>query len=147
MINRLREKGAGDLLKCIQCGSCTSACIVNLVDETFNPRKIISSIIRFNRLPDQDLWLCSTCSLCVERCPQGVNPLGVIMALRIIGCEDGNTLPPRVVELIEQVKKTGLAFPLSKEVEEKRKLLGLPEFGLREEGLSEVRRILSEAGV
>ncbi|MBO3840227.1 MAG: 4Fe-4S dicluster domain-containing protein [Thermoproteota archaeon] len=147
MINRLREKGVGDLLKCIQCGSCTSTCIVNLVDEKFNPRRIIGSIIRLNRLPDQDPWLCSACSLCVERCPQGVNPFSIIVSLRTIRYENGNALPNKVIELIEQVKKTGLAFPLSKEVKEKRKLLGLPEFGLSEEGLSEVRRILLEAGV
>lgn len=146
MIDRLREKGAGDLLKCIQCGSCVSACIVNVVEEKFNPRKIIGSIVRFNKLPDQDPWLCSSCSLCVERCPQGVNPLSIIMALRTIRYENGNVLPSKVVELVEQVKKTGLAFPLSKEVEEKRRLLGLPESKMSEEGVGEVRRILSEAG-
>ncbi|MBO3800115.1 MAG: 4Fe-4S dicluster domain-containing protein [Candidatus Brockarchaeota archaeon] len=147
MINRLRERGAGNFLKCIQCGSCTSACIVNVVEEEFNPRKIIGSIVRFNKFPDQDPWLCSACLLCVERCPQGVNPFSIIVSLRTIRYENGNALPNKVIELIEQVKKTGLAFSLSKEVEEKRKLLGLPGFGLSEEGLSEVRRILLEAGV
>lgn len=147
MIETLRKKGAGDPLKCIQCGSCTSACIVNVVEEAFNPRKIVGSIARFDKAPDQDPWLCSTCSLCVERCPQGVNPLSIIMALRMVKYENGNAPPDMVVRLVEQVKKTGLAFPLSENVKEKRRLLGLPELGLSEEGLGEIRKILSEAGV
>jgi heterodisulfide reductase subunit C len=146
LISRLREKDAGDLLKCIQCGSCTSACIVNAVDEEFNPRRIIGLITRFNKLPDQDPWLCSTCSVCVERCPQSVNPLSIIMALRMIKYEDGNKLPDKVIEMIEQVKKTGLAFPLNPETRDKRVLLKLPEFGISEEGLNEIRNIISEAG-
>lgn len=146
LISRLREKGAGDLLKCIQCGSCTSACIVNAVDEEFNPRRMIGLIIRFNKLLDHDPWLCSTCSLCVERCPQSVNPLSIIVALRIIGYEDGNKLPDKVVEMIEQVKKTGFAFPLNQEARDKRMLLGLPEFRISEEGLNEIRKIITEAG-
>ncbi|MEM2246987.1 MAG: 4Fe-4S dicluster domain-containing protein [Thermoproteota archaeon] len=146
MISRLKEKGAGDLLKCIQCGSCTSSCIVNAVNEYFNPRRIIGSIVRFNRLPDQDPWLCSSCSICVERCPQRVNPLSVIMALRMIKYENGNAPPSRVFELIEQIKKTGLAFPLSNEAYEKRRSLGLPELEMDEESLKEVKKILSEAG-
>lgn len=145
-MSRLREKGAGDLLKCIQCGSCTSSCIVNVVNESFNPRRIIGSIVRFNRPPDQDPWLCSSCSLCVERCPQRVNPLSVIMALRTIEYEDGNAPPHRVVELIEQIKKTGLAFPLSNESYEKRRNLGLSELKIGEYDLEEVNKILSEAG-
>ncbi|MCS7138601.1 MAG: 4Fe-4S dicluster domain-containing protein [Crenarchaeota archaeon] len=146
MISRLREKGAGDLLKCIQCGSCTSSCIVNTVYESFNPRRIIGSIVRFNKLPEQDPWLCSSCSKCVERCPQRVNPMSIIMALRMINYEDGNAFPSRVVEFVEQIKKSGLIFPLSKESNEKRRLLGLSELKIDEEGLNEVRKILSEAG-
>ncbi|MEM3712678.1 MAG: 4Fe-4S dicluster domain-containing protein [Thermoproteota archaeon] len=146
MISRLREKDAGDLLKCIQCGTCTSSCIVNAVNEAFNPRRIIGSLARFNKLPEQDPWLCSSCSVCVERCPQRVNPLSVITALRIIKYEDDNALPSRVAELVEQIKKTGFAFPLGREAYEKRRSLGLSELKIDEKGLSEVNRILSEAG-
>ncbi len=145
-MEKLREKGGGNPLKCVQCGSCTSACIVNSLEEGFNPRRIVGSIARFNRLPSQNPWLCSTCSLCTERCPQGVDPFSIIMALRTVLYENGGEAPEGILEMVEQVKKTGLAFPVGSESCERRRLLGLPEARLSEESLSEVRRILSEAG-
>ncbi len=146
MIETLRKKGAGNPLKCVQCGSCTSACPVTLIREDFNPRRIVGSIARFNRLPDQDPWLCSTCSLCSERCPQAVNPFSIIMVLRSVLYENGGEAPLSILKMVEQVRETGLAFPLTPESREKRRLLCLPEAGLSEQGLSEVRRILREAG-
>jgi len=146
LIEKLREKGAGNPLKCVQCGSCTSACPVNFIQEGFNPRRIVGSLARFSRIPNQDPWLCSTCSLCSERCPQGVDPLSIILVLRAVLYENGGTAPAGVLKMVEQVKETGLAFPPTLESSEKRRLLGLPEAGLSTEGLREVRRILSEAG-
>jgi len=145
-MERLREKGAGNPLKCVQCGACTSACMVNLLEEGFNPRRIVGSIARFNRLPDQDPWLCSTCSLCTDRCPQGVDPFSIIMALRAVLYENGGNAPSRVLKMVEHVKETGFALPVSPESSSRRRLLGLPEARLSEESLSEVRRILSEEG-
>ncbi|MGB9718602.1 MAG: 4Fe-4S dicluster domain-containing protein [Thermoproteota archaeon] len=146
MIETLREKEAGNPLKCVQCGSCTSACPVNRIQEGFNPRRIVGSLSRFNRIPDQDPWLCSTCSLCSERCPQGVDPLSIILVLRAVLYENGGKAPEEVLKMVEQVKETGLAFPPTLESRERRRLLGLPDAGLGAEGLREVRRILSEAG-
>lgn len=146
MMERLREKGAGNPLKCVQCGACTSACLVNLLEEGFNPRKIVGSIARFNGLPAQNPWLCSTCSLCTERCPQGVDPFSIIMALRAALYEDEGDAPGRILEMVEQVRKTGFALPVSPESNGRRRLLGLPEARLSEQSLSEVRRILSEEG-
>lgn len=146
MIETLRKKGAGNPLKCVQCGSCTSACPVTLIREDFNPRRMVGSIARFNRLPEQDPWLCSTCSLCAERCPQAVNPFSIVIALRTVLYENGGEAPAIILRMVEQVRETGLAFPLTPESREKRRLLGLPETGLSGEGLNEVRRILSEAG-
>ncbi|MBO3798260.1 MAG: 4Fe-4S dicluster domain-containing protein [Thermoproteota archaeon] len=140
------KKGAGNPLRCMQCGSCTSACPVNTIREDFNPRRMVGSIARFNRLPDQDPWLCSTCSLCTDRCPQAVNPFSIIMALRAVVYENGGEAPAGILRMVEQVRETGLALPLTPESLERRRLLGLPEVGLSSEGLSEVRRILSEAG-
>jgi heterodisulfide reductase subunit C len=145
-MERLREKGAGNPLKCVQCGACTSACMVNLLEEGFNPRRIVGSIARFNRLPDQDPWLCSTCSLCTDRCPQGVDPFSIIMALRAVLYENRGDAPSRVLKMVGHVKETGFALPVSPESSSRRKLLGLPEARLSEESLSEVRRILSEEG-
>jgi len=48
--------------------------------------------------------------------------------------------------MVEHVKETGFALPVSPESSSRRRLLGLPEARLSEESLSEVRRILSEEG-
>lgn len=120
--------------------------MTNYLEEGFNPRRIIGSIARFNRLPDQNPWLCSTCSLCTDRCPQGVDPFSIIMVLRAVLYENGDNAPAKIVEMVKQVKKTGFALPVSPESNGRRRLLGLPEVRLSEESLSEVRRLLSEEG-
>lgn len=120
---------------------------MNSVDAGFNPRKIIGSIARFNRFPNQNLWLCSTCSLCVERCPQAVNPLSIIIALRSILYENGNRVPEKLIEVIESIRETGLAFPPNDDARNRRRSLGLPEIKISDDGLNEVRRVLSEAGL
>lgn len=145
LIELVKAKGGGNPLKCIQCGSCTSACIVNALNEVFNPRMIVGSIARFNRFPNQNLWLCSTCCVCVDRCPQGVNPFSIITALRRISYERGEA-PRKVIEMVETIKRTGLAFPLNEDIEKRRRLLGLPEIQINEDCLNEIRRIIEEAG-
>lgn len=141
----LKSRGAGNPLKCIQCGSCTSACIVNFFDGSFNPRRIVGSLAKFGKPPRQNIWLCSTCSLCVDRCPQNVNPFSIILVLRSLDVNNG--VPEQVSTMVKRVRETGLAFSLSKDIVERRRLLGLPEAKVSGKGLEEVRKILSEAGL
>ena len=63
---------------CYQCGTCSSSCPVALITEgEYNPRKIIEqSLLGLKDLLIKDqkpnIWLCCTCQMCVEECPQNV---------------------------------------------------------------------------
>ena len=63
---------------CYQCGTCSSSCPVALITEgEYNPRKIIEqSLLGFKDLLLKDqkpnVWLCCTCHMCVEECPQNI---------------------------------------------------------------------------
>ncbi|MEM2940175.1 MAG: hypothetical protein QW304_01270 [Thermoproteota archaeon] len=68
------------------------------------------------------------------------------MASRSLLYRSGNKAPGKILEIVESVRKTGLAFPLDDDARDRRRLLGLPEAKISGKGLSEVRRVLSEAG-
>jgi heterodisulfide reductase subunit C len=63
---------------CYQCGTCSSTCPVALITNgEYNPRKIIEQSLLGLKdllLKDQkpNVWLCCTCQMCVEECPQNV---------------------------------------------------------------------------
>jgi Fe-S oxidoreductase len=85
----IREQG-GEILKlCYQCGMCTATCPWNQA-RSFPVRKIIHQaqlgLIDFE---DEDMWLCVTCKLCVDRCPRGVEIIDVWQALRKVIVEVG----------------------------------------------------------
>ncbi|MGQ9691105.1 MAG: hypothetical protein ACUVQY_07590, partial [Thermoproteota archaeon] len=69
----------------------------------------------------------------------------IITALRRISYERGEA-PRKVIEMVETIKRTGLAFPLNEDIEKRRRLLGLPEIQIDEDCLNEIKRIIEEAG-
>jgi heterodisulfide reductase subunit C len=77
-------------------------------------------------LPSEDLWLCTTCFTCYERCPRGVEIVDIIMALRNMAVRKGYMAEPhrKVAELIS---KTGHMVSLRDEDKALRRKLGLRE--------------------
>ncbi|MDD4748986.1 MAG: (Fe-S)-binding protein [Methanosarcinaceae archaeon] len=76
--------------KCVQCGTCRSVCPVfeSVGWESANTRGrmlIIKSLLE-GRKPASDvlpsLATCTTCGICAEKCPAGVNPPKVVEAAR-----------------------------------------------------------------
>jgi len=73
-----------ELFGCIQCGKCTGGCPVAR-KTTLNIRDLI-----YHMMVDSDmdldthaeLWDCTACFTCVERCPKDVQPAELIIALR-----------------------------------------------------------------
>jgi fumarate reductase (CoM/CoB) subunit B len=86
--------------KCVQCGTCRSVCpVFNAVGwESANTRGrmlIIKSLLE-GRLPSEDvlpsLASCTTCGICVAKCPAGVNPPDVVESARTQLVKCGITL-------------------------------------------------------
>jgi Fe-S oxidoreductase len=86
-IELIKEAGGDAFKLCWQCGLCSASCPWNTV-RTFMPHKMIcQSRYGLVDLEDEDWWLCSTCQMCVSRCPRGVAITDIIRAARKIMLE------------------------------------------------------------
>ena len=76
------EAGGEPLKLCYQCGLCSGACPWILV-RSFLVRKMMHQaqlgLVDFEA---EEVWFCTTCRACVERCPRGVSIIDVMRALR-----------------------------------------------------------------
>jgi len=104
----IKEEG-GDILKlCFQCGTCTAVCPWNLVS-SLNPRKVIHQaqlgLVDFD---SADMWMCTTCGACVERCPRDVKIIDIWSTLRKTITELGIAEVPDSLRLtIKNISATG----------------------------------------
>jgi len=120
------EGGGKTVNLCFQCGTCTGSCPSGR-QTAFRVRKVVRRAqLGFEEdvLPSDDLWLCTTCYTCYERCPRGVEIVDVIMALRNMAVRKGYMAEPhrKVAELIS---KTGHLVTLREEDKALRGKLGL----------------------
>ena len=86
-----QPKGEG-ITKCLSCGTCSSTCQVFSVNPAYNPRKLIQKAVlglRGDVLASEMIWICARCQSCIEKCPKGIRPGDIIMALRHIALKEG----------------------------------------------------------
>jgi len=130
---------------CYQCGACVADCPANNYSNTFNPRLIIlKALLGFEPEligPDSDIWDCTNCYTCSERCPQDVRPVDVIIALKNI-CADEGVSPELVPKIASSVKNSGITTRVTSLVEKRRKEFGLNP--LKDAPFDEIRKILDE---
>jgi heterodisulfide reductase subunit C len=125
--------------KCIQCGTCTASCESGRWT-ALKTRSIVRKVVLgdLSVLDDPDIWLCTTCYQCYERCPRDVRPTDVIIELRNYATKRGN-ISPNHRAVVGYLKNTGHAVPINDEVRQKRIELGLEElpptlFKFKQEG-------------
>jgi len=122
-------KAGGEKINlCIQCGTCTASCPSGR-RTAFRTRQIIRrAVLGFKEpvLSDKDLWLCTTCYTCLERCPRGVDPTDVILALRTMAVQSGHMLDRHKL-VANLVMKSGHAVPIDDTNRKTRISLGLAE--------------------
>lgn len=116
---------------CYQCGACVADCPTHRYMPEFNPRTIIlQALYGFEEdLIGEDslIWNCTNCYNCYERCPQDVQPIEVIIALKNMS-RDKNTNPDSVDNIIERVKDKGVTVMETELIKRRRQELGLPEY-------------------
>jgi len=90
-----------ELYACLQCGKCTGGCPVSLRTD-LNIRRIMRELIFVEEevLKKEAIWDCTTCKTCTLRCPRGLEPSQVIVALRANLVERGR-VPKTVIEALE----------------------------------------------
>lgn len=108
--NIMRLSGT-NVKKCMKCGKCSGRCPA-FKEMDIKPHQFVSFLIsgKLDKLMNNyAIWHCLSCMACVERCPRGVAPQGVIEAVRqtVIRAQGANGLksedvPPEVNELIPQ---------------------------------------------
>ena len=82
VLEEVRELGGDAYRLCFQCGKCDVVCPWNHVRK-FSIRKIIrEASFGLTEIESEDLWRCTTCGSCLERCPRGVNQIDLGVALR-----------------------------------------------------------------
>ncbi len=115
------------IFSCIQCGTCTASCESGKWT-ALKTRNIIRKVALgdLTVLRDPDIWLCTTCYACYERCPRDIRPTSVIMELRNYATKLGN-ISPNHRAVVGYLEKTGHAVPINDVTRERRKELGLDE--------------------
>ena len=127
------------IFSCLQCGTCASSCLSGRYC-AINTRLIIRKIILgdLSVLEDPDIWLCTTCYTCTERCPRQIDITDAILELRNYATKLGNISPAHRA-VVGYLKNFGHAVPINDETRKKRIELGLEElpptlFKYKEEG-------------
>ena len=82
VIDEIRDKG-GDFVKlCYQCGKCDTVCPWNRVHR-FSMRKLIrEAVFGLSEIEKEDIWRCTTCGKCPQRCPRDVKQINNMVAIR-----------------------------------------------------------------
>jgi heterodisulfide reductase subunit C len=120
--------GGEKLLRCFQCGTCTSDCPVARYSDTYRPRTLIHMAqlgLKERVLNSETLWLCNACFTCTDRCPQDVEVASVIRVLRNLAAEKG-FVPAVFREQASSILNSGYAYKIPELRVKKREPRGLP---------------------
>lgn len=120
--------GGEKLMRCFQCGTCTSDCPIARFSDTYRPRQIIRMTqlgLKDRVLNSDTLWLCASCFTCTDRCPQDVEVASVIRVLRNLAAEQGH-IPQVFKEQCASILESGYAYKIPELRVKKRESSGLP---------------------
>lgn len=98
---------------CFQCGTCTGSCPSGRRTALRTRAVIRKALLGLEQvLDDPDIWLCSTCYTCFERCPRQVPVTDIIIKLRNLATQKGNILAPHKA-LTHILIDTGHGVPIN----------------------------------
>jgi heterodisulfide reductase subunit C len=150
-VDKIVEAGADRLRTCIQCGTCSSVCPSGR-RTAFRTREVIRKALlglKDEVLSSKDLWLCSTCYTCLERCPRQIKVTDAILIMRNMAVEHGFMLAEHQ-KASKKLIETGHAVPIDDKNRAIRKELGLdevpPTTHSDEKALNDVKEILKRTG-
>jgi len=114
-----------DLCKCVQCGKCTASCTSGR-DSNLRTRRLVF-LVKSGRdvSMEKDLWACTTCYACQERCPKGVKVTDAIIRIRNAAARSGNR-PSIHLTAIRSLLDSSDGFPITPDVSKIRSMIGLP---------------------
>ncbi len=139
------------LKACVQCGKCTGGCPSGR-NTALRTRKLMQMALldlREEIFNAPELWYCTTCFTCYERCPKGVKTTDIIRTIRNLAAKEGHmSVPHRMIGVY--VLKTGHAVPIGPDQMKLREKVGLdsqpPTTQKYPEYLKEVQEIFKTTG-
>jgi heterodisulfide reductase subunit C2 len=123
-LDDLRDPGVN---ACYQCGTCMNSCPTAKFDKKYRPRIFV---IKAGTGREQDviksdeLWSCTTCYSCQERCPRGIKVTEMIRAMQSEAARQGRA-PEKFAKTADVLRKLGLTAELVGFVKKQREKLGL----------------------
>ena len=115
LVNKVMEYGGKRVYECFQCGMCASGCPVASDTDHKIKRTMHQVLLGLDEqiLDKKAIWLCTTCFMCLERCPQNAGPTDVVFALRRISAEKG-IIPEAQIEVANNIYHLGHAVTVQK---------------------------------
>lgn len=113
---------------CFQCGTCTAGCPSGR-RTSYRVRKIVRMAqlgLKEEIITSEELWDCSTCYTCVERCPRQVPIVDLIIDLRNLAVAEGH-MRPQHKGTATNLMKYGHTVDVKENISKLRAELGLPE--------------------
>nr|MDO8075670.1 4Fe-4S dicluster domain-containing protein [Candidatus Freyarchaeota archaeon] len=142
-----KTPGGEDLRLCYQCGVCISSCPVSRFLSGYKPAQIVRMAVyglKDELFASKNIWLCSTCYACLERCPEGVKPADIIRAIANLAFREG-IIHIAFKEAATTILNTGRMFEVPEIRKKKREKVGLPK--LPEVDIDEVKKLLKSTGL
>ena len=127
-VSELAAAGGENAKMCFQCGTCTASCPSGK-NTAYRTRKIMRMAqlgLKDMLIESEDLWQCTTCYTCEERCPRGVPIVDVVIALRNIAVANGKMYDAHK-KTADNLVKFGHTVSINDKVKAQRAELGLPE--------------------
>ncbi|TGC09764.1 CoB--CoM heterodisulfide reductase subunit C [Methanolobus halotolerans] len=138
-----------NIFKCMQCGVCSGSCPSGR-HTSLNIRKLVRKAAKTaDVLHDEQLWMCTTCYNCQERCPRNIDIVDAVLMIRKVAVHEG-IMHSEHRKVSELLLEHGHAVPIDKDNREKRIKLGLNELPETvhkyAEELEEVKILLTSCG-
>ena len=111
---------------CYQCGTCTGSC-PSAPRSSYRIRLFMRKAIlglEEEALTDPDLWLCTTCYSCTDRCPRDLAPTDAIMAMRNLAFKR-DIVPRNFLKTAQLIYQSGHGVPNNAANRVAREKLGL----------------------
>ncbi|MDO8870030.1 MAG: CoB--CoM heterodisulfide reductase subunit C [Methanobacteriaceae archaeon] len=147
----IKAAGGDSLEYCFQCGTCTGSCPSGR-RTPYRVRQIIRKTnigLKDEVISDPNLWMCTTCYACQERCPRGIKIVDVVKLARNEAAKAGFMAPAHKMTG-KFVIESGHGVPINDATMELRKRVGLGELPPTThsfpEALEEVQTILKTTG-